>query len=120
MKNIICIECPKGCALTVDYDQERHIRVVGYKCKKGERYGVAEIQNPVRFLTSTVLAMNLPVKMIPVRTDRPIPKNRIFEAMGEIKKIQIKNSVSAGDIVAENFMGLGVNLIATRTVKKGA
>ena len=55
--------------------------------------------------------------MIPVRTDRPIPKSKIPGAMNEIKKIRIKNNIQQGEVVTENFMGLGVNLIATRQVK---
>jgi len=90
------------------------VRVSGNECPKGEKYAVSEIENPMRILTSIVLAEGLPLKMVPVRTDRPIPKAKILAAMGEIKKIRLKNAVSIGEPVMKNFMNLGVDLIATR------
>ena len=115
-RKITCIECPVGCALSVDIEDCRVIKVSGNKCPKGEPYAVSEVKNPLRILTSVVLSQSLSLKMIPVRTDKPIPKSRLFDAMVEVKKIRITRPLKAGDIVAENFLGLQINLIATRDV----
>lgn len=112
--NLICMECPKGCGLSVDIENCRVVKISGNLCPKGKEYAESEIENPVRILTSTVFAVGLALKMIPVRTDSPIPKARIFEAMEEIKKIKINKPVSTGEIIVKNFLGLGVNLISTR------
>lgn len=117
-KKLTCIECPVGCCLSVDIEKCRVIKVDGHKCPKGEIYAVAEVENPIRILTSTVLTIGLNIKMLPVRTDRPMPKSRIFEAMAEVKKIRVKNQISPGDIIVENFLGLGINLVATRGAGK--
>jgi CxxC motif-containing protein len=114
IKKITCIECPTGCRLTVGAESSKVIKVAGNECPKGEAYAVSEIENPARILTSAVLCQGLGLKMVSVRTDRPIPKSRIFEAMEEIKRIRVNKSLSAGDIIVKNFMGLEVNLIATR------
>lgn len=114
IKNITCIECPVGCALEVDIENCRVVKVSGNKCPKGEPYATSEVENPLRILTSVVLSQNLPLKMIPVRTDKPIPKSRILEAMAEIKKIRVDRPLRVGETIAANFLGLGVNLIATR------
>ena len=113
-KNLICIECPKSCALTVDIENCRVVKVFGNQCPKGEDYGKAEIENPLRVLTATVLCQGLSLKMAPVRTDKPIPKAKIQEAAGEIRKMRIDKAVQAGDILAHDFLGLGVNLVVTR------
>ncbi len=113
-KKMICIECPVGCMLSVDIENCRAVKVEGNKCPKGEKYGISEVENPMRILTSAVLACGLEMKMVPVRTDKPIPKNKLIEAMAEIKNIRLDRSIEAGSIVKENFLGLGVNLIATR------
>lgn len=113
-KRITCIECPQGCALIVDIDNRKVIHVTGHKCPKGEKYAVSEVENPVRILTSAVLTEGLSLKMLPVRTDRPIPKESLFEAMEEIKKIRVNKPVNLHSVIAENFLGLGVNLISTR------
>jgi CxxC motif-containing protein len=113
-KRLICIECPAGCTLSVDVENGRVVKLEGNKCEKGETYAIAEIENPTRVLTTTVLAEGLQMKMIPVRTDRPIPKERMFEAMDQVRKVVVRSSGNVGDVVARNILGMGANLIATR------
>jgi len=103
--------------LSVDIENCRVVKVVGNKCPKGEKYAVTEVESPVRILTSSVLAEGLAMKMIPVRTDKPIPKHKLIEAMAEIKKIRIRKEVAIGETIMNNFLGLGVDLIATRNTK---
>ena len=113
-RDLICIECPAGCALTVDITDGRVTAVSGNQCPKGEGYAHAEIEDPRRILTSTVLAEGASLRMVPVRTDCPIPRRALFEAMGEIKKLKVRRPVRVGDVLVENLSGLGVNLVATR------
>ena len=114
IKRVTCIECPKGCRLPVDVQDGKVVKVTGNECPKGETYAISEIENPGRILTSTVLGQGMALKMIPVRTNKPIPKSRIFDAMAEIKKIRVNSPLNAGDVIVKNFLGLDVNLIATR------
>ncbi|MBU4313135.1 MAG: DUF1667 domain-containing protein [Candidatus Omnitrophica bacterium] len=113
-KNLICIECPKGCALDVDIENCRVVKVTGNQCPKGETYAISEIEDPRRILTATILTKGFPLKLLPVRTDRPIPKARISDAMKAIRKIRAISRVKTGDIIAKDLLGLGANLIATR------
>jgi CxxC motif-containing protein len=117
IRNITCIECPVGCSLRVDIENCRVVKVEGHKCPKGEKYAVSEVENPVRVLASSVLAQGLSVKMIPVKTDTPIPKERMMEAMAEIKKIRVNEPVGVGDTIKEDLLGLGVRLVVTRSVE---
>ena len=118
IKKLICIECPVGCALSVEYEGCTVTKVAGNTCPKGEPYARSEIENPQRILTSAVLCEGLELKMLSVRTDKPIPKHKLFEAMEGVKAIRLRIPVQAGDIIAANFLGLGVNLIATREAGK--
>lgn len=115
-KKITCIECPKGCILEVEIDGAKVIEIRGNDCPKGLVYAKAEIENPLRILTSSVVAEGLSLKMVPVRTDAPIPKSKLFEGMEEIKLIRIEKELEIGEVIIENFLGLGVNLIATRSM----
>ena len=114
LKKLTCIECPKGCKLLVDVQNGKMAKVTGNECQKGEKYAISEIENPARILTSSVLSQGLGLKMTPVRTDKPIPKSRIFDAMNEAKKIRVTAPLKSGDVIVKDFLGLGVNLIATR------
>lgn len=115
---LTCIECPTGCPLTVELESGRVVSVSGHRCPRGEAYARSEIEDPRRILTSTVLASGLALKMVPVRTDRPIPRNKIPEAMRAIRALKITEPVAAGALLADDFLGLGVGLIAARGAEK--
>ena len=114
-KKIICIECPNGCVLSIDLQNDEIMSIDGNECLKGQEYALSEIKNPLRIFTSSVLTEGLSLKMISVRTDKPIPKDKLFMAIKEIKKIRLCSPVNAGDVITENFLGLDVNLVATRS-----
>ena len=109
-----CIECPKSCTLSVDIENCQVKNVTGAKCPRGVEYAIAEVQNPLRIFTATVIAGGLNLKLVPVRTDKPIPKKDIFRAAEEVRKIRISRPLKAGDTIVENFLGCGVKLLATR------
>ena len=114
MRELICIVCPKGCHLTVD----DNLHVTGNTCKRGEVYGYNEVTNPTRMITSTVIVEGGEIERLPVVTSSPIPKGKIFEVMAEINKQKVKAPVHIKDIVIDNVLGLGVNIVAARNIEK--
>jgi len=117
IKKLTCIECPKSCILSAEVESGKIVKVTGNLCPKGITYAKSEIENPMRILTSTVPAKGLSLKMVPVRTDRPIPKSNLLVAMQEMRKLRISKPVDIGEVIVPNFLGLGVNLIAAREVR---
>lgn len=113
-----CIECPKGCRLTVDVEGAGVISVAGQGCPRGDKYAKQEVEAPMRTLTSAVLTKGLELKMLPVRTSKPIPKPKLFEAMEAVKRITLTSPVKTGSVIVENFLGLGVDLTATRELDR--
>ena len=112
MKELICITCPKGCHLKID---ETTLAVTGNSCEKGAEYGKNEVTNPVRVLTSIVkMADN---RVCSVKTDKAIPKGKIFEIMDALKEIRLSAPVHIGDVVVENVCGTGANWIATKDME---
>lgn len=114
MKKFICIVCPRGCHLTVD--EENGNAVSGNKCPRGEAYAISEVTNPTRTVTSTVKITGIEASRCPVKTQKPIPKGKVFEVMKEINKVEITSPVKTGDTVIENVCGTGVNVIATKSM----
>lgn len=113
-KTLTCIECPKGCKITVDMDGDKITSITGFQCKKGEAYAREEVLDPKRILTSAVLTEGSDLKMLPVRTNKPIPRSKLMDAMGEIKKIRVSKPVNVGDVVCKDFLSAGIDLVATR------
>ena len=117
MKTILCIVCPNGCRLSVEESTESPV-VSGNQCKRGVDFAMAEITNPTRTLTTTVRTSFPGVPVLPVRTAGEIPKGRIREVMNYINTITINRPLGIGEAVAENIIGLGVNVIATSNILK--
>lgn len=88
-KKFTCIVCPVGCELTatLSEDGKSVVKVTGNSCKRGEKYAVEELTASTRTLTSTVRLKGAADKLLPVRTDRPIPKNSLSDAMKIINLI---------------------------------
>ena len=82
-------------------------------CKRGEIYVRDEIKDPKRMVCSTVKVSGGSLYSVPVKTETAIPKGLIFDCMDEINKTEIKAPVHIGDVVIENLLDTGVNVIAT-------
>lgn len=112
MKELICIVCPKGCHLHVD--EQNGFRVTGNGCPRGEEYGRKELTNPTRVLTSTVRITGAAFPRCPVKTNVPIPKGLMFQAMKALNGAEIASPVRRGDIVIRNLLGTNADLIVTK------
>ncbi len=118
-KTMTCIVCPMGCALEAELDDAGNIvKITGNTCKRGENYARTELTDPRRTLTSTVkLLGSKNERFLPVKTSGGIPKARLFEAMEVLSAISVKVPVRRGDVLAEDFLGEGVCLVAGKTVE---
>lgn len=114
-KQMICINCPRGCQLEVDLETKE---VTGNFCPRGKEYALNEITCPKRTLTSTMQVIDGDVKMVSIRTDKPIDKNLLFQAMEEINKKAVNAPINIGDVLINNICSTDVNIIATKEVKK--
>lgn len=117
MNEITCIICPKGCKLRVSKSETGYI-VEGNGCKRGIDYGINEMVNPVRVVTSTVKVLNGLNKRLPVITDKEIPKKLIFDTIKEINKVSVKAPIKINEIIIENVLNTGVNIVASRSMKE--
>jgi CxxC motif-containing protein len=115
IKELICISCPIGCRLSVDTEK---LTVTGNSCKRGETYGINEVTNPVRVITTTVKIQGGTHSVLPVKTNAPIPKDLNFKCIEEINKVTLKAPVRIGEIICSNILNTGVDVIATRNLDR--
>ena len=112
-KEMTCINCPMGCALTVTIDGD-NVSVSGNTCPRGAAYGKTEVTNPTRTVTSSVKVVN--GNRVSCKTQEPIPKGKIFDVMKEIKSARAKAPVKIGDVLISDVAGTGVNVVATKNI----
>ncbi len=111
---LICTACPQGCTLTAVIENGEVIEVRGYNCKKGLDYGVAEMTDPRRMVATTVKVKNGFHPLLPVYTERPVPKPLIPQILDEIRKVEVTAPVRMKSVIVENVLGTGVNVLASR------
>jgi len=114
-KELICINCPMGCRLSIVMKGNNVEMVIGNVCSKGVEYAKQEAVNPIRVVTSLMRPENRE-KPFSVKTASPIPKHLIFQCMDEIYRTHPKAPLASGDIVIQNVCGTNVNIIATQDV----
>lgn len=117
-KEMICIGCPMGCYLDVEFEEKTIRKVTGNRCKVGLDYAEKEISNPERTLTTTVKVKGGHLPLVSVRTNKPLPKNRIFDAMELLAKVEVEAPINIGDKIVSNVFDTGVNVVATKNISK--
>lgn len=114
MKELICIICPNGCNLIVDDNNV----VTGNMCKRGAEFGVEELTNPQRTLTTTCKTTFIDTPVVPVKTDRTIKKELLQETVKEVNKAIIDKPLKTGDIVIKNILGTDANIVMCSSILK--
>ncbi len=109
-RTITCIMCPNSCEITYDLS--------GGMCEKGPEYVKNEILNPKRTLTSTVRVNGGAIPLVSVKTTGSIPKEKLREAMKLVSRLAVEAPVELGQVIAKDFTEVGIDLVATKTIKE--
>jgi len=111
MKEMICIICPRGCHLKVD---EETLSVSGNSCEKGAEYGKNEVTAPMRTVTGSVDIKGGIYTRLAVRTDKAVPKEKMFDIMEALHHFTAYAPIKRGQVLIENICDTGANIIASR------
>ena len=117
LREFTCIMCPQGCDIKVELEDGVIKSVTGNTCPKGEAYVTQEIQNPMRNIASSILVDGGELPLASVRLSGVIPKDRIFDVMAEIRRVELPAPVHEGDVAIADVLGLGVDVIVTKDVE---
>ena len=91
LREYTCIICPNGCDIRAQIEERedgsrRICSVEGAACPKGRAYVEQELTDPQRNIATSVLVKGGILPLASVRLTNPIPRDRIFDAVSEIKK----------------------------------
>lgn len=117
-RELTCICCPMGCALTVEMNQAEVVSVSGNTCPRGDAYARKEVTNPTRIITSIIPVIGGQIPMVSVKTASDIPKEKIGDCMEALKGLSVDAPVRIGDVILSDVAGTGVSVIATKQVAK--
>jgi CxxC motif-containing protein len=102
--------------MQVKLEEEKIEGVEGNQCKEGLKYAEREAISPGRILTTTVKTEVVRMPLLPVRSNKEIPKDNLIDCMKEIAKYRIQGPVKVGETLIPNILGLGVDIVASRTI----
>jgi len=117
-KHFTCVICPIGCEIDVELQGSDVVSMMGNKCNKGTEFVLEELEEPMRILTTTIRINGAKWAMLPVRTDKPIPKRLLFNVIKELANIELQAPVKMSDTIVRDIAGTGANIVATRNMKR--
>lgn len=112
MKELTCIICPNGCSLLIDDD----LNVTGNLCPRGKQFAINEIKQPKRTVTSTCKTTFKDIPVVAVKSDGEVNKEDVIKVIVEINKVSIDKHMKIGDIVIENVLNSGVNIVISSNI----
>jgi CxxC motif-containing protein len=118
-KHFTCVTCPVGCEIDVELKDSEVVSMEGNKCKKGLEFVSQELEEPMRILTTTIPIKGAKWAMLPVRTDKPIPKRLFFRALEEMANIKLRAPVKMSKVIVRDIAGTGADILATRSMDRG-
>jgi len=117
-KHFVCVVCPIGCEIDIVHDGSKIISMEGNKCEKSEEFVRQELIEPMRILTTTVRIQGSKWPVIPVRTDKTVPKRLFPRIMRQMRRINLQAPVNILDVVVTDVLHTGANIITTRTMPR--
>ncbi|MCG8477647.1 MAG: DUF1667 domain-containing protein [Spirochaetales bacterium] len=117
----ICLRCPRGCEVeTILSPSDEILNITGNKCKLGREYVEQEINDPRRVLPTSVRVRGGTRPLVSVWTPEPMPKGLLIDLAKESRSIEVEAPVHVGDVILDDWRGLGVRLVASAEVPKKA
>ena len=95
-----------------------HREVSGQHCNRGAKYAKQEFVDPRRTFSTTIPIEGALYARLPVKLDRPVPKDRIMEAVAAVHQLSARAPVKLGDVLLDDLLGQGVRVVASRSMRR--
>lgn len=113
---MVCIRCPRGCALTAQLRDGAPL-VSGNRCPLGAEYAAGELIAPKRLFAGTVPVSGRRERLS-VAVSRPVALERMMDIMAVVHQTRAAPPVTRGQVLINDVCGSGADLIATKTIHK--
>ncbi len=115
-REFACTACPVGCRLVVTAAPDGTLAVRGNQCPRGIAYAEAEVAAPTRVLTTTVRLDGGAMRRLPVKSAVPAPRDKLLDCVRALAGVRAAAPAAVGQTIARGVCGLGIDMIATRSV----
>ena|SRR5271157_4827379 len=113
-KEMTCISCPIGCAMTAEIQKDGTVTVSGNQCARGVHYATEELVDPRRVVTATCRTVSSIHPRLSVRTSEPCSREKIPAVLEKIYAMNVSLPVRQGDVLGSHE---GVRIVATRSLE---
>lgn len=118
-KSYTCVICPNGCEIDVETSERGEIlSISGAGCKRGVAYARQETVCPRRTLSSSIRVINGEEPLVSVRLTTSVPRDSLMQVMEAIRAAKVEAPVRSGSCLIANVLGLGSDVIATKSVAR--
>ena len=117
-RQFVCITCPMGCNIEAVVRDGQAVSISGARCKRGAEFVREELTAPKRMLTTTVRVRGGVLPLVPVRSSAPLPKARLLEVAAHLRQVVLDAPVEEHQVVCANVLDTGVDMIASRALKR--
>ncbi|MGM0396060.1 MAG: DUF1667 domain-containing protein [Bacillota bacterium] len=114
MKNkITCQVCPMACEIFIARKDNENV-ADGNRCGRGLEFVRKHMDSEDKIVTGRCLLSGGQMSRLPVATSDKIPVSLIDEVLMIIQKTKVHAPVKKGQILVENILGTGINVISQR------
>lgn len=117
----LCVLCPNGCSIDAEFTEDKPPKLIsftGAKCMRGRTWIRQEIEHPLRTISTSVPVQNGDMICASVRTDKPIPLEKVMEVMAEIRHLCPQAPVAIGEVLLDCPAGTDAKIVVTRNVSR--
>lgn len=119
-RKLTCIVCPMGCDIEVKYEGRKVLEVKGNLCPRGREWAIKEVVSPERVVISVVRVKNGEFPTVPVKTTKPVPKDKIPSLMRMLANTILEAPVEAGQVILEKPLCLNLKVVTTKPVRRAS
>ena len=114
---VVCNKCEEYCVIDIKTEDEV-VEIIGNKCNEGIEFSEDYLKNSMDVLTTLVRIKGGQVKVVSVKSDKPIEKKLFLKCSRALSRINAGAPIKIGDVVCKNILNLGVDIICTKNVDK--
>ena len=54
--------------------------------------------------------------MLPIRSSKPLPKEKIMECMEVIRQVKVTAPITVGQVIISDILGTGIDMVSSMTI----